>query len=235
MSDKLTAGFAPDSQLVDEVHPSPNVNERRNGLTPSILVLHYTGLPTVERSIEILSDPECQVSCHYVIDEAGGITQMVPERLRAWHAGVSSWHGETDLNSMSIGIEIQNPGHNNGYPDFPASQMKSVTALSKDIIARHAIRAENVLAHSDIAPLRKDDPGEKFGWLGLAKAGVGYCVEPEPVTDHNPQCAASPEMIAKAQKLLQDYGYACPQTGTLDDVTGKVIIAFQRHFQASQG
>lgn len=228
------ADFVPDSDLVNDVHPSPNINERRDGHRPSILVMHYTGLPSVERSIAVLCDPACQVSCHYVIDEAGRITQMVPERLRAWHAGVSSWHGRTDLNSMSIGIEIQNPGHSGGYPDFPAVQMAAVTALARDIVTRNQIRPRNVVAHSDIAPLRKDDPGEKFNWRDLARAGVGYWVEPAPVVATPTPQPPSPETIADAQKLLQDYGYACPQSGQLDDVTTKVIIAFQRHFRPAR-
>ena len=234
MNNKPAPDFVADSQLVDHVHPSPNVNNRRDGHQPSLLILHYTGLPTVERSIAVLSDPKCEVSCHYVIDEAGHVTQMVPERLRAWHAGVSSWHGATDLNSMSIGIEIQNPGHNNGYPDFPAAQMSTVTTLAKDICARNAIRPERVLAHSDIAPLRKDDPGEKFNWCDLAKSGVGYWVKPEPIGEASALPSPSPKLITEAQKLLQDYGYACPQSGMMDDVTTKVVLAFQRHFRPAR-
>ena len=122
-----------DSRLVGTLHPSPNVEPRRNGLRPRLLVLHYTGLPTVERSIEVLADPKGKVSCHYVIDLDGHVTQMVAEELRAWHAGVASWHGETDINSLSIGIEIQNPGHAAGYPDFPARQMATVRDLCLDI------------------------------------------------------------------------------------------------------
>ena len=113
------ADFAPDSPFVHQLHPSPNVNERRSGLEPGILILHYTGLASIERSIAVLANPMCQVSCHYVIDENGRVTQMVPEEKRAWHAGASHWKGQTDLNSWSIGVEIQNPGHELGYPDFP--------------------------------------------------------------------------------------------------------------------
>ena len=234
MSDAPAAAFQPDTELVDDIHPSPNVNERQNGARPAMLVLHYTGLPSVTRSIEVLADPECQVSCHYVIDETGRITQMVPERLRAWHAGLSCWHGETDLNSISIGIEIQNPGHSDGYPDFPEVQMRAVIALAKDIITRHAIRADHVLAHSDVAPLRKDDPGEKFAWPELAAAGIGHWVAPEPVDGAPPPTPPAKADVAEAQKLFRDYGYDCPQNGTVDDVTAKVITAFQRHFRPAR-
>lgn len=234
MSDVPVAKFAPDTELVHDIQPSPNVNQRRDGHQPTILVLHYTGLPSVTRSIAVLADPDCQVSCHYVIDEVGRITQMVPERLRAWHAGVSSWHGHTDLNSMSIGIEIQNPGHQHGYPDFPDTQMRAVVALAKDIVTRHAIRADHVVAHSDIAPLRKDDPGEKFAWSDLWAAGIGHWVTPEPIDAMPAPATPSGADVREAQKLLQNYGYACPQSGTIDAVTGKVITAFQRHFRPAR-
>ena len=225
--------FAPDSSLVGSVHPSPNVGARKNGAQPSMLILHYTGLETVARSIFVLADPACGVSCHYVIDEAGGIVQMVPEALRAWHAGVSSWAGETDINSHSIGIEVQNPGHDNGYPEFPPEQMKSVVALAKDIVARNRIPTERVLAHSDVAPQRKSDPGEKFDWQELARAGVGPSIEPEPLDAGEPLAVSGDEVgvVAETQRLLARYGYDCPQTGAFDAATFKVVIAFQRHFR----
>lgn len=226
MTQMSAARFTPDSRHVSNVHPSPNSNERRGALAPSMLIMHYTGLLTVEHSIEVLSDPRGQVSCHYVVDEIGAITQMVPEAMRAWHAGVSGWHDETDLNSRSIGIEIQNPGHAHGYPDFPEAQMVRVIALAQDIIARHMIHPERVLAHSDIAPLRKDDPGEKFDWRKLFEAGVGHWVEPVAAA----QTGEKPT-VAKAQALLKRYGYVCPQHGILDTETTKVIVAFQRHFR----
>lgn len=231
MSDAAAASFVPDSALVDAVHPSPNINARRNGLTPSLLILHYTGLDSVERSIAVLADPVCQVSCHYVIDEDGHITQMVAEDMRAWHAGVSSWQGHTDINSMSIGIEIQNPGIGNGYPDFPDKQMARVVALAKDIVKRRGIRREHVLAHSDVAPLRKSDPGEKFDWRRLAAAGVGHWVEPSPIGDAVTEDCDGGGRVLKCQQLLVAYGYQCPQTGELDEETNKVVTAFQRHFR----
>ena len=225
--------FTPDSRLVRKLHPSTNINERRDNLKPETLIHHYTGLPTVERSIAVLADPICQVSCHYVIDELGTITQMVAEAMRAWHAGVSSWKGITDINSWSIGIEIQNPGHELGYPDFPDDQMASVIALSKDIIERNGIPAAHVLAHSDIAPLRKIDPGEKFPWSELAANGVGHWIQPTPIAskDNRLQHDVTDASVPNFQARLQKYGYGCPQTGALDDETTKFIAAFQRHFR----
>ena len=201
-----------------------------------MLILHYTGLESVERSIRILADPACEVSCHYVIDEAGGIVQMVPEALRAWHAGVSCWSGETDINSHSIGIEIQNPGHNNGYPDFPQAQMKNVIALAKDIVTRHRIPDDRVLAHSDVAPQRKDDPGEKFDWQALARAGAAHWIAPEPLDTGEPLAVAgdTAAVVGETQRLLARYGYGCPQSGTLDAKTVKVVIAFQRRFRPAR-
>ncbi len=221
------SGFTPDSRHVSSIHASPNINDRRGTTSPSLLILHYTGLLTLEHTLQVLSDPACQVSCHYVVDEAGHITQMVPESMRAWHAGVSSWHRETDINSHSIGIEIHNPGHAHGYPDFPNAQMTSVIALARDIVERHAIAPECVLAHSDVAPQRKDDPGEKFDWRRLFLEGVGHWVEPIPAhieTSH-------PLALADLQDLLRRYGYQCPHHNKLDEETQKVLTAFQRHFR----
>ena len=225
------ASFTPDSPHVSTIHVSPNINERRGTHAPSMLILHYTGLLTLEHSLRVLSDPACQVSCHYVIDETGRITQMVQEKMRAWHAGVSSWHGETDINSHSIGIEIQNPGHAHGYPDFPDVQMQGVIALAQDIVERHAIAPEHVLAHSDVAPLRKDDPGEKFDWKLLWQEGVGHWVEPVSAAEAEKK---PPSTIADTQDLLRRYGYGCPQHGDWDAEMQKVLAAFQRHFRPAK-
>ncbi|MGQ0671883.1 MAG: N-acetylmuramoyl-L-alanine amidase [Hyphomicrobium sp.] len=226
----------PDSPLVADLHPSPNIEPRNRGLTATILILHYTGLPTVAKSIEVLSRPDCKVSCHYVIDDDGRITQMVAEEMRAWHAGLSFWGGETDINSASIGIEIQNPGHAKGYPDFPAIQMQAVTALCRDILARHPIPPERVLAHSDVAPERKVDPGEKFDWPGLARLGIGHWVAPEPVDPADPGLGPGCESsrIAAAQDLLARYGYGIAPTGTFDPAFGFVLRAFQLHFRPAR-
>lgn len=220
--------FAADTALVDTLRPSPNIEPRRDGKCPNILLLHYTGLPTLERSVEVLSRPDCKVSCHYVVSEDGHIIQMVSEAMRAWHAGVASWEGETDINSLSIGIEIQNPGHEAGYPDFPESQMRAVEALARDIVGRHAIPRHRVLGHSDVAPDRKCDPGEKFDWARLARSGVGLWVEPAPMGDGD-ECGS--DAAADAQRMLSEYGYLVPATGVFDRETVCAIRAFQRHFR----
>ncbi len=161
-----------DTSFEADWHPAVNFEPRRGGLRPSILLMHYTGMASAERAIGWLCSAESRVSCHYLVSETGRIVQMVREEMRAWHAGESFWAGETDINSASIGIEVHNPGHGSFYPPFPEPQMQAVEALSLDILARHDIRPERVLAHSDVAPARKEDPGEKFPWARLAEAGV---------------------------------------------------------------
>lgn len=223
----------PDSLLVADLHPSPNIEPRKAGVAPSILILHYTGLPSVERAIDVLSRPDCKVSCHYVIDEAGRVTQMVAEDKRAWHAGVSYWAGETDINSASIGIEIQNPGHMLGYPDFPRAQMRSVAALARDIVRRHGIPPERVLAHSDVAPGRKIDPGEKFDWVWLAGEGVGHWVPPAPFEEGDagvPLGWRGPE-VGRARDLLARFGYKTDVSGPFDPELQTVVRSFQLHFR----
>lgn len=229
----ITSVATPDSALVDAVRPSPNVEPRRNGLRPSILLLHYTGLESMARAIDWLTLSGSGVSCHYGVDEDGRITQMVAEDVRAWHAGDSLWAGESDINSASIGIEIHNPGHGLGYPDFPEAQMQAVERLCRDIIARHGIRPERVLAHSDVAPSRKKDPGEKFPWARLARAGVGHWVAPAPViaSDLGLCLGAAEPRIAAFQVALRRYGFGIEPTGVVDDRTGLVVAAFQRHFR----
>ena len=232
MSD-LPVIAAPDSPLVADLFPSPNIEARLRGLTPSVLVLHYTGLETVERALDVLSRPDCKVSCHYVIDVDGRIIQMVAEELRAWHAGVSSWQGETDINSASIGIEIQNPGHALGYPDFPEAQMRAVIGLALDICHRRGIVPERVLAHSDIAPSRKIDPGEKFDWPRLFCEGVGFWLPPEPVdpADAGEGRGAETAAVRDARDLLARYGYGVAPSGPLDLEMEFVLRAFQMHFR----
>jgi len=227
---------APDSALVHEVRSSPNFGERRGGLRPSILLLHYTGVETAAKAIEWLTTRESNVSCHYAIDEIGRITQMVTEDTRAWHAGDSFWAGESDINSVSIGIEIHNPGHEWGYAEFPEVQMQAVEALSLDIVTRHGIRPERVLAHSDVAPRRKQDPGEKFSWSRLERAGIGHWVEPVPVNAAEPGLApgvAGP-LVADVQALFATYGYGIEATGLVDAQTEFVAKAFQRHFRPAR-
>lgn len=220
------------TRLPHVVRPSPNVEERRSGVSPSILILHYTGMETAEKACAWLCAPESRVSCHYLVDEDGLITAMVDEELRAWHAGESSWHGETDINSHSIGIEIHNRGHFLGYPDFPPRQMKAVAELCQDIVDRHAIVPERVLAHSDVAPGRKIDPGEKFDWRYLHQQGVGHWVEPEALcAGPRLEQGAEGDSVREAQQLLARYGYGLPVTGVFDERTRIVVEAFQRHFR----
>ena len=224
------------SPLVHALHPSPNIEPRRGKTRADMLVLHYTGMMSAPRAIAWLANPASKVSTHYVVDEAGHITQMVSERDRAWHAGVASWAGETDINSASIGIEIQNPGHDLGYPEFSAPQMAAVTALSQDIIARNAIPPTRVLAHSDVSPGRKIDPGEKFDWPGLHANGVGHWVEPAPVDedDRGLGAGASDPMIARATALLARYGYGIAPSAILDVASAKVVRSFQLHFRPAR-
>jgi len=228
--------FQPDSSVVAEVVPSPTHDERKDGRAPDIILLHYTGMQSAQEALERLCSPESKVSSHYFVFEDGRIVQSVPESGRAWHAGVSHWAGEADINSASIGIEVANPGHDFGYPDFPTRQIAAVIALCRGIIARRGIKPERVLAHSDVAPARKQDPGEKFPWRLLADSGVGLWVTPSRITDKGPRLAFSEEgdNVRSLQRALADYGYGIPVTGVFDEVTRDVVAAFQRHFRPAQ-
>jgi N-acetylmuramoyl-L-alanine amidase len=225
-----------DSPLVASLRPSLNFGIRKGGARPSILILHYTGVQSAEAAITWLADPRSEVSCHYVIDEAGRITQMVAEGDRAWHAGAGVWAGEADINSHSIGIEIQNVGHVAGYPDFPAAQIEAVIALAREIVARHRIRPERVLAHSDVAPSRKIDPGEKFPWDVLAAHGVGHWVPAASILadDETLALGSTHLRVAQFQTALRGYGYGIEVTGVLDVATEFVVKAFQRHFRPAR-
>ena len=215
------------SALAHRLMVAANVEPRRNGRTVDMLILHYTGMDNAEEACRLLCSAEGGVSCHYLVDEQGAITQMVGENLRAWHAGLSLWGGETDTNSRSIGIEIHNPGHGLGYPDFPPAQMQAVADLCRDILSRHAIPPAHVLAHSDVAPGRKIDPGERFDWALLHREGIGHWVPPAPP---DPVLLEGAELPA-FQRLLKTYGYAVEETGEWDEATRKVTDAFQRHFR----
>src|SRR5581483_4381868 len=152
--------FSPDSSIASDVIPSPNYGERNKGRAPDMILLHYTGMPDVEGAIARLCTSGTEVSAHYIVLEDGRIVQCVPEARRAWHAGVSSWAGEEDINSCSIGVEIINRGHDWGYPDYPLRQIAAVIALCRGIMLRRKVPSHRVLAHSDVAPARKKDPGE---------------------------------------------------------------------------
>ena len=217
-----------DSPVVDALAPSPNHGERHGGRRPDWLILHYTGMADGPSALRWLRDPVSQVSCHYVVEEDGRVLQLVAEARRAWHAGRSTWQGETDLNSASIGIEIVNPGHEGGLPPYPEAQIAAVVALCRDIVDRQAISPARVLAHSDIAPGRKQDPGERFPWAHLAAAGLGLWVAP------NGSEAEAPNLNIRAlQERLKGLGYGAETTGLLDAGTKIVIRAFQLHFRPS--
>lgn len=223
------------SPLAAQFVLAPNIEPRRGRAHPDMLLLHYTGMESAAGALAWLCNPASRVSCHYLVDEAGIITQMAGEEMRAWHAGQSSWEGETDSNSRSIGIEIHNPGHTLGYPDFPGAQMRAVIALCKDIAGRHDIAPRRVLAHADVAPLRKADPGEKFDWARLHREGIGHWVPPVQQSG-GPflQLGDRNEAVEALQSMLARYGYGIAITGEYDRLTRAVVTAFQRHFRQSK-
>ncbi len=227
--------FSPDSSIASDVIPSPNQGERNKGRVPDMILLHYTGMPDVEGAIAQLCTPGTDVSAHYIVLEDGRIVQCVPEAKRAWHAGVSTWAGEDDINSCSIGIEIVNRGHDWGYPDFPLRQIAAVIALCRGIMLRRSIPAHRVLGHSDVAPARKKDPGEKFPWHSLANSGVGHWVQPAPIARGEMlQLGAISDDVMNMQTAFAKYGYGIPVTGKYDGATMEVVSAFQRHFRPAK-
>ena len=224
-----------DSKLATLWHPALNREARAGCRAPDMLILHYTGMESCEAALDWLTCEVSKVSCHYLVDQDGRITQMVAEAERALHAGQSFWAGETDLNSCSIGIEIHNPGYDFDYPDFTEAQMQAVEALCTDILTRHAIPPDRVLAHSDIAPGRKRDPGEKFDWARLARAGIGLWVEPLPPSgDLGLGVGDESEEVAKLQEALAAYGYGVEPTGTFGRGLEQVVQAFQLHFRRAR-
>lgn len=223
--------FRPDHKTA-RVRPSPNFGERKDGKTINTIILHYTGMVTGQAAEDWLCNEESQVSSHYLVHEDGKIVQMVRENDRAWHAGKSFWQGETDLNSVSVGIEIANRGHMLGYDDFPAKQINAVIRLCRGIVLRHGIRPDRVLAHSDIAPGRKVDPGEKFPWGKLAGKGIGHFVEAQQSSGGRFFTLGDEgQPIEALQAMLALYGYDMPITGVFDTQTEKIIKAFQLHFR----
>src|SRR5271168_4887463 len=227
------AAFAPDSCVVAEVMPSPNYGERAGERRADMIVLHYTGMADAEAALELLRARGSEVSSHYFVFEDGRVIQLVQESNRAWHAGKALWAGETDDNSSSIETEIANSGHDHGYPDFPKRQIAAVTALCRGILTRNTIAPVRVLAHSDVAPSRKQDPGEKFPWRTLYDSGVGHWVKPAPIVNfgHVLSPGNRGETVAAFQRSLVDYGYGIDVNGEYDAVTLEVVTAFQRHFR----
>ena len=199
--------------------PSPNFDARPPGLAVDILLIHYTGMESATAALARMCDPAAKVSAHYCIDEDGTFTRLVPEEQRAWHAGVASWAGARDINARSIGIELVNPGHEFGYRPFPEAQMAGLIELARDILGRHpAIPARQVLGHSDVAPLRKLDPGELFDWARLAGNGIGLW------PGGTPPGGALDE--AETKRALAKFGY-----GYVEEDFPAVLAAFQRHFR----
>ena len=215
--------------------PSPNQDERPEGAPVDMLVLHYTGMRTGREAVARLRDPAARVSSHYVVEEDGAVWRLVPESRRAWHAGVSHWRGQAALNGRSIGIEVVNPGHEFGYRPFPALQMAALCDLCLEILARHPIAPRDVVAHSDVAPDRKEDPGELFDWRRLAAAGVGLFVEPARIRGGRFLSRGDRGTPVEAlQSLLASYGYAIESSGAFDASTEAVVRAFQRHFRQAR-
>jgi N-acetylmuramoyl-L-alanine amidase len=231
MSDKT---LKPDSKVAAKVFPSANHDERRDGRQPDMLMLHYTGMPDEADALRTLTDHvrENRVSSHYFVFENGHVLQLVPEARRAWHAGAGSWGRDTDINTCSIGIEIANPGHAGGLPAFPQVQIAAVTRLCQDIVARWGILPERVLAHSDTAPGRKQDPGERFPWRYLAEGGVGLWVEPAPIRSGRFFALGDTgQPIEAVQSMLVMFGYGIEIDGIYSARMKAVVEAFQRHWR----
>jgi N-acetylmuramoyl-L-alanine amidase len=236
----------PDSPVAVKVFPSPNHGSRRGRdgedapeRAPDMLVLHYTGMADSGAALKRLCDPTAEVSAHYLVFENGHVLQLVPENRRAWHAGAGGWAGETDINSASIGIEIAHPGHEGAgsgpLAAYPDAQIASVIRLAGDVVARWRIPPQRVLAHSDVAPTRKTDPGETFPWRRLAEAGIGHFVDPAPLRDGRFLAPGEEGQPVEAlQAMLGLYGYELPVTGRYDGLTQAVVRAFQRHFRPRQ-
>ena len=208
--------------------PSPNFDART--APPDTLILHYTGMQSGEAALARLCDPAAKVSAHYMVEEDGGVFALVDEARRAWHAGVSFWQGTTDINARAIGIEIVNPGHEFGYRAFPAPQIDALIALISDIRSRWTIPDRAILAHSDVAPSRRQDPGERFPWAKLAAAGHGLWVTPRDAPGEPIGPGDQGSSVAFLQQAFGRLGYDCPATGTFDSATQDVVVAFQRHW-----
>jgi len=209
--------------------PSPNF-DRRSG-PPDMLILHYTGMQTGEAALSRLRDPAAKVSAHYMVEKDGRVFALVPEERRAWHAGASFWKGERDINARSVGVEVVNPGHEFGYRPFPDVQIEAVIALLADIRGRWTIPDAFILAHSDVAPARRQDPGELFPWRRLAEAGHGLWAEPAPAPGAPLADGDAGPGVAAMQAGLARLGYELSATGAYDAATATAVAAFQRHWR----
>jgi N-acetylmuramoyl-L-alanine amidase len=215
-----------------KVRPSPNFGVRNDGKKVRAIILHYTGMVSGQAAEDWLCNADSEVSSHYLVHEDGRIVQMVAEADRAWHAGKSFWKGETDINSVSVGIEIVNLGHVLGYTPFPLRQINAVIRLCRGITMRHQVQPDMVLAHSDVAPGRKIDPGELFPWEKLASKGIGHYVTPAPITGGRFFTTGDEgQPIEALQSMLSLFGFDVPVTGVFDVTTQKNVMAFQRHYR----
>lgn len=212
--------------------PSPNYDARTT--PPDLVILHYTGMPTGESALERMRDPAAKVSAHYMVEEDGRIFALVAEARRAWHAGVAFWKGQRDINAVSIGIEIVNPGHEFGYRDFPPAQVEALIALLTDIRSRWSISDDRILGHSDVAPDRKDDPGERFPWARLAAAGHGLWAETPPAPGASLAIGDDGPGVFALQAGFKRLGYDCAPSGVFDEATAVIVRAFQRHWLQSR-
>lgn len=201
---------------------SPNHDARPPGQLIDILLLHYTGMRGADAALDRLCDPSAKVSAHYLVDEDGETYLLVRESRRAWHAGVAAWAGARDINARSVGIELVNPGHEWGYRPFPRAQMQALGELAVGILRRHPVPPCRVLAHADVAPARRQDPGELFDWAWLAARGIGLW------PGERAELRGKPGDMAMLTGRLNRYGYG------QDDATPSVLLsAFQRHFRPS--
>lgn len=207
--------------------PSPNHGPRPAGVPIDMLVIHYTGMRDGRSALERLCDFDARVSAHYLIEEDGTVYALVDEARRAWHAGIGAWRGHDDVNSRSIGIELVNPGHEFGYRAFPAAQMEALARLAPAILGRHPIPPRNVVGHADVAPSRKEDPGELFDWAWLARQGIG--VWPDDAAPAAP-LPADPDIPS----MLGRWGYAIAAGAARAASVTAALVAFQRHFRPAR-
>ncbi len=212
--------------------PSPNFDTRT--APPDMLVLHYTGMATGEAALARMCDAEAKVSAHYMVEEDGRVFRLVAEERRAWHAGVSYWQGDRDINGISVGVEIVNPGHEFGYRPFPPAQVAALIELIGDIRERWSIPDDRIIGHSDVAPDRKEDPGELFPWAALAEAGHGLWAEPAPAPGAALGLGDEGPGVFALQAGFSRLGFDLAPSGLFDPRTAAVVQAFQRHWVQSR-